>query len=370
MSREFTQLPPHFAHGDLASEAWSWNDILPNYETNYPQEFKQVIPYLLASLVYHRIWLKDTLPVCHPFFTSRVWTSGKLDELASKVETGYMRNERTGMSASGIPPHIITLDKLEEVIAELAGVKQTIIQVSDEMPNKLAERILENFNIDGVVPMSRTDMEQMLAAVKGSLQETMQTLITNHLPRHAAAENPVNIPNQLRRYHGGQVQNDQFRWWMWGGAFHKVPANFQLPLCDCRAFFDLWIKGNHMENISPYHKIDGSDLRCTNHDNDEANSKETRRWRNVLTKAKKVMSVLVEIILILNRNNPHPNPEIHDIKSLYQLSYSDLDEVFKLAHEDLMSRLYPQFTAEQRNSRLINDMSYVTVYDRLISYNM
>ena len=63
-------------------------------------------------------------------------------------------------------------------------------------------------------------------------------------------------------------------------------------------------------------------------------------------------------------------PEIHDIKSLYQLSYSDLDEVFKLAQEDLMSRLYPQFTAEQRNSRPINDMNYVTVYDRLISYNM
>ena len=125
-----------------------------------------------------------------------------------------------------------------------------------------------------------------------------------------------------------------------------------------------------MENISPYHKIKGSDLLCTNHDNDEADKKETRRWRNVLTKAKKVMSVLVEIILIFNRNNPNPNPEIHDINSLYQLSYSDLDEVFKLAHEDLMSRLYPQFTAEQRNSRQINDMSYVTVYDRLISYNM
>jgi hypothetical protein len=109
-------------------------------------------------------------------------------------------------------------------------------------------------------------------------------------------------------------------------------------------------------------------ITCTNHDNDEANEKETRRWRNVLTKAKKVMSFLVEIILILNRSNPHPNPEIHDINSLYQLSYSDLDEVFKLAHEELMSSLYPQFTAEQRNSRLINYMSYVTVYDRLMQH--
>ena len=54
----FANLPPHFLRSEeecLSSE--QWGDILPGYSTFYPTTFREVIPYLLASLVYHQTYL-------------------------------------------------------------------------------------------------------------------------------------------------------------------------------------------------------------------------------------------------------------------------------------------------------------------------
>jgi hypothetical protein len=50
----FANLPPHFlgSDEDFLSTA-EWEDILPGYSTFYPLNFREVIPFLLASLVYH-----------------------------------------------------------------------------------------------------------------------------------------------------------------------------------------------------------------------------------------------------------------------------------------------------------------------------
>ncbi|ETV91792.1 hypothetical protein H310_13637 [Aphanomyces invadans] len=79
---------------------------MPGFTTFYPATFRSVIPFLLASLVYHCKWLKATLAVDHPLFLSHVWTSGTIPSLTTHVLSGVLKNKISGLVASGIPPHI------------------------------------------------------------------------------------------------------------------------------------------------------------------------------------------------------------------------------------------------------------------------
>ena len=66
-------------------------------------------------------WLRETLHQNHPLFNQRVWTSGILDRLENenKVLTGTMFNEVSGMSATGVPPHIILANEIADLRQEV-----------------------------------------------------------------------------------------------------------------------------------------------------------------------------------------------------------------------------------------------------------
>ena len=120
----FAVLPPHFDVSDgppLTLE--DWEDILPGYVSFYPQSFRVALGYLLASLVYHREWLRTNLPINHPLFLTRVMTSGILNRLASRVVTGVFMNKVTGMNASGVPEHVKLAHKLNEMELRLQNLK-------------------------------------------------------------------------------------------------------------------------------------------------------------------------------------------------------------------------------------------------------
>jgi hypothetical protein len=74
-STEFARLPPHFnASGGSILTVEEWEDIVPGFTNYFPSHFRPVIPFLLASLIFHKEWLVETLPAQHPLFNSRVWT--------------------------------------------------------------------------------------------------------------------------------------------------------------------------------------------------------------------------------------------------------------------------------------------------------
>lgn len=68
MDDNFATLPPHF--GEYVLSEGVWNTVTGGaFHTN--DGFKTVVPYLLASIVYHQDWLVRTLPTTHPLFFSR-----------------------------------------------------------------------------------------------------------------------------------------------------------------------------------------------------------------------------------------------------------------------------------------------------------
>lgn len=89
---DFCCTAAHF-HGECDIE---WDAVLPIHGS-FPSSFQPLLPVLLAQLVHHRAWLRQSLSPGHPLLMTHLFTGGVVDELASNV-----RFERD-MQGGGIP---------------------------------------------------------------------------------------------------------------------------------------------------------------------------------------------------------------------------------------------------------------------------
>lgn len=187
--KEFATLPPHFVNSVAPPVSGEeYDDIMPGY-SNFPDCFVSVIPFLLASLAYHRKWIESNFEPTHPIFLSRVWTSGILVRLELIVELGCSRNAKSGMVASGIPANIVMANRLFNVELKLFELQSTVNESKKEvirnvssliesLPEKLRANLLENFNINGAVPVTMRDVEALISDLKSDLESTMINIIS------------------------------------------------------------------------------------------------------------------------------------------------------------------------------------------------
>ncbi|ETV69689.1 hypothetical protein H257_14552 [Aphanomyces astaci] len=77
---EFSCLPPHFKDVGLSKEQWE-----AAQPTFYPSSFRQITPFLVASLSHHYIWLQHNLGKHHPLFLAPIWT----DQLRASTDSSY-----------------------------------------------------------------------------------------------------------------------------------------------------------------------------------------------------------------------------------------------------------------------------------------
>jgi hypothetical protein len=152
----FANLPAHFLTEEDGITSEEWEQILPGYSSFYPQSFREVIPYLLASLVHHRQYLRDLQLVHprHPLFLQYVWTSGILDKVKDKVGAGCNRNPTSKMFATGVPPHLVLANRIAEMQTGIDIMREDIISRIEKLPEELKVSLLENFRLEGVIPIA------------------------------------------------------------------------------------------------------------------------------------------------------------------------------------------------------------------------
>ena len=109
---DFAILPPHFntTKGPVIS-VQEWEDILPGYETYYPQQ--------------------------------RVWTSGIMERLKQQVQTGVFRNEETKMMATGIPPYAVLCNRMHELERGVDSRLEDVMQEIQSLPSVVTSCILD-----------------------------------------------------------------------------------------------------------------------------------------------------------------------------------------------------------------------------------
>lgn len=108
-SKEFSSLPPHFPSTLVLTDE-QWADIVPNYSL-FPQSFQTMLPYLVASIVFHYDWIiaKDNegkfinVNSKHPIHSSRIMNSGVIQTLKESLISNISgKCNITGMTATGI----------------------------------------------------------------------------------------------------------------------------------------------------------------------------------------------------------------------------------------------------------------------------
>lgn len=165
---KFASLPPHFISEQILTTA-QWEEILPGYSNFYPVQFRTALPYLLASLVYHRNYIRQNYATTHPYFLTRLWRSNLLEQLASQVHVGIGINSVTSMEATGIPPYIQLAQRMDGL--EQSIVKQTTVICGkfDSLPAEVCTAVLANCEVNGAVPITHQQVVSLMQDLKMQL---------------------------------------------------------------------------------------------------------------------------------------------------------------------------------------------------------
>jgi hypothetical protein len=340
---DFAILPPHFdvSSGPVLSVS-QWEDILPGFTTFYPASFRQVLPYLLAALVFHRKYLVEHLPCNHPLFLSRLWTSGIMNSLEDKVHIGIMRNSITKMTATGIPPHIILANEIIGVKEEMKTLREEVILKIETIPEAVKLEILKNFEVNGVVPITEEKVETMLSGLKNLLlaaiaeQGEMSRKLLTSSQTGSATDSATNGTGYKIR----TLEELTF-----DGRIHRVPRDFRFPRCSIRFLWDLWWDGNKAEGFPPYRKLEGVDLT-------------SKQDHVLLSKAKGVMKFLLSCV--------GQSEEPITSTSVASLSKAERDRLFERVYCRMCCRLYSHESVEEiSDSRNIGSLHYSTLFDKI-----
>ncbi|CAN0032252.1 unnamed protein product, partial [Phaeothamnion confervicola] len=117
-THDFCVLPPHFAKTDsdgvpipgvteLVAEA-----VMACFGEDLLPRLRLVAEFLLASVVFHRVYLRHALQTNHPAFGNVLFQQpGMLDRLEEHV-----------LRATGVPPHVFIIRQLRKVLAAVVPI--------------------------------------------------------------------------------------------------------------------------------------------------------------------------------------------------------------------------------------------------------
>jgi hypothetical protein len=340
---QFDVLPPHFSNAgmQIINEV-GMSVFVPDYD-HYPKSFKRVVPFLMASLLFHynNGNLHKLYPVNHPIFSQPIITNANLrNRLKEHIILAFSQCKESAMYATGIPAVITisrelrnfkseyntTLDNTARRIEELETKLTTAI---DSQPEAIVRLILERFQVQGVVPITvndiRTCIAEALNCPDGPLTSISQTLHAHGKALKNLSSNggDHSSPTLNSSTPDGALSNGNVHYWPGDGRMHRVPKGFKFPSYSVGTMFNLWFFGNQSIAVSAYMfivpAVDLSKSCGVNH-----------------SRCRQVMRKLVEISI-----------KGKIIKSISEIKTSNAQQVFDYAYPKLLEEVYTDIPTRQ-----------------------
>lgn len=314
-----------------------WAVMLPGYE-RYPKCFKQVIPFLFASLVFHENFLRAELDSLHPIFSTIAFTHGYIARFRDKVHIGYGSCDSCNVTCTGVPSAIAISNRLCSIEKNMkADMEKFQAEVQAQLfaiPIAVKDLLLENFDVSGVQPMTKDDLMRTINSCVSKLHEQIETLSQkidrpDASRRQLLSERCVEVNNSTC-----QVGATVGRVWHWGGRFHPVPETFELPHCNVKSMWYLWHKGNPVQDIGPYRNILHYDLK-------------DKKYKPYLSRIKYIMKML----------DDEARTKVTGDFSMF--SMPELISICDHAFASLLTRLYGD-----RSRHRVGDICVGTLYNR------
>ncbi len=128
LSHEFATLPAHLSNAALQQLTDNdWASLLPGFRF-YPETLRQVIPFLLAAMVFHEDFFVYFLSAEHGIFHSPVLLRGYIKTLRGKAVTPSHCSScpDCGMRASGGPGIVAIHAQVAELREQVQSLQQSL----------------------------------------------------------------------------------------------------------------------------------------------------------------------------------------------------------------------------------------------------
>ena len=266
LSSSFAILPPFFP-----SRTEAVNLALRISFPRAPENLSMVLEYCLASVVYHRGFLRSVLPCTHPlWFTPLFTASGLLDNLAQLVEC-KVADSGCRIRATGIPPIVA-------IFQDMAALRKGTNEIQDRVARLLNK-------MDDIVPALETKCDKVIAetakAVLHGLEE--RSIVANHATLSGVREllEPLRAditalrdgrggccahlhsqpPAGLTASSGPQPEaGPRPAAFFWHNKFRKVPENFAIPRGTVEKAFRYYSRGDPAKDFPPLRELALTDV--------------------------------------------------------------------------------------------------------------
>ena len=216
---------------------------------NIAQDFRPVIPRLIASVVYHSEYLMKRLPPHHPLFLSPLWLTGRVHQLRPYAYSCINYDPRTKLHASGVPFATTMLIEMRSMGQTFTRGVAEIKERFSDLPKVIVEKIMENLEINGAIPVNVHTMNEQFAQFKDQIFEKL-----TELSRGGAAASSSSATQ-------AQGVLTEFRTWTWAdGTEHWLPEDFVFPLASIYDIWNIWLHGCRTTGIRPFKDIKSKDF--------------------------------------------------------------------------------------------------------------
>ena len=235
-SPKFAVVAPHFA--ELQGEEYEeFHNLVERacrdlYGDVKFEGCRRVLPYLVASLVYHIDFIRG-LPEYHPVFKSALFTVmnlGDIDILKAKVTI----HESEKIKARGLPGNIVLLRDT----AKAAAVNQERqVKILEKMDQVLADlsAVNEILPLKGAAAgtiYGENQLKRLRTSLEESIRTTLGELRTDLVGNSQATKHSPSFDTEIQRIH--------FDWDDGFGPIRNVPLSFEFPRAQAKAA-DLWM---------------------------------------------------------------------------------------------------------------------------------
>ena len=261
LSTNFDVLPPHFIEGyenKLINDAIESNfPCIIKLADKNPARFSSIRPLILrvfASVVYHSDALMSLSSQTngHPFLNMPIFNDPNLPALKLLV-TIYPSSIIS--TPTGIPPHVFTNKKLDNLAEEVKEIKVTVrdmVQTMVDTANDAFEKKerenghLTSATIKEILNDQYNKHTESMAALEHRNQEKLQLILDAFQGSRPYQASPVptsEFERNVRNDTGNNNNNNYLH--HHGGKYWHVPSNFGMFPKECtrRKGWHLWLQG-------------------------------------------------------------------------------------------------------------------------------
>jgi hypothetical protein len=320
---------------------------------------KEVVKMLYPTLVFHYEHLQANLAAGHPIFSSSARNTTELQRLHQHVIISNFECKcGCQMTASGVPEATRAEQSRAEIRDELHQLRTELItelpaqfeKLRNEMSKNVIDGILAS-EVNGVVPVTHTDMAQLIATVEPRVSQRISESIaamTETLRNdgfRATAPSPL-VADDLE---DANVQLQQLQPHMFDGKPVPYGFRFQARIFDLPRQWYTVTEDRHNSrnvNIGPWRYMKGY---------------------KPLHKARRLMEYLENRIREGDADTASSVANETTLSDhLAKLPAGELHRIFKPRIEELCRRVYDHNGSELQSSRQenIKTIAFPTIYDR------